>query len=193
VGVGTGLGLTISHRIVAALAGTIEVESRVGKGTVFRVLLPSAEPATEPATKAATEATTDATGAAPASDTERPRRGRILLIDDDSLVRGAVVRTLEREHDVVAVEAAAPALARIVAGERFDVILCDVMMPQMSGIQFHAELGRVAPDQLHRVVFVSGGAFTDQARAFLDAVSNPRLEKPVDRATLRRVVNGFVR
>ena len=70
----------------------------------------------------------------------------------------------------------------------FDVILSDLMMPEMSGMEFYDELTRRFPEVADRVVFISGGAFTPSARAFLDRVSNPRIEKPFDARALREIV-----
>jgi CheY-like chemotaxis protein len=74
------------------------------------------------------------------------------------------------------------------AGERFDAVLLDLMMPEMSGPAFHAELARLAPELAERTIFLTGGAFTPQARAFLDSVPNPSVQKPFDPAELARLV-----
>jgi len=91
-------------------------------------------------------------------------------------------------HDVVSCRRASDALARIQGGERFDAILCDVMMPEMTGIELHEELKSLAPDQAKRMVFVTGGAFTQAARTFLASVPNPCVHKPVDAQSLRDAV-----
>jgi signal transduction histidine kinase len=128
VGVGTGLGLSICERIVTGFGGTIEVESELGKGTVFRVALLAAR-------------STEAQEAPePTRSSSATRRGRILVVDDEPAIAKAVQRTLSREHEVVVLESAVTALERIRAGERFDVILCDLMMPQMTGMDLHAAL-----------------------------------------------------
>jgi CheY-like chemotaxis protein len=84
------------------------------------------------------------------------------------------------------------ALERITAGEHFDVILCDLMMPNMSGVQLFEEIRRVAPAIAPRVVFLTGGAFTASARELLERVSNPRLEKPFESGTLLALVNIII-
>jgi CheY-like chemotaxis protein len=94
---------------------------------------------------------------------------------------------------VVTANDAADALARVKAGERYDVILCDVMMPQMSGKELRAELLRVAPEQAERMVFLTGGAFTPGARAFLDQIPNPCIDKPFDTSTLLTLVGERVK
>jgi CheY-like chemotaxis protein len=82
---------------------------------------------------------------------------------------------------------------RITQGERFDVILCDLMMPQMTGMDLHARLESQLPEQAAQMVFLSGGAFTARARAFLEEVPNQRLEKPFDARQLLLLVNDRVR
>jgi len=180
VGVGTGLGLSICHRIVTGLGGEIQVESEVGKGTSFRVLL--APTSLEPEVPA------------PVRPVPMPtRRGKVLVIDDEAVVARALERLLAREHEVTLAASAGEAHKRVVAGARYDVIICDLMMPQMTGMDLHAEFLRVAPDQASRMVFLTGGAFTPGARAFLDSVANQRVEKPFDTQHLRSIVNDRVR
>ena len=121
------------------------------------------------------------------------RRGSILVIDDEPTITKAVRRILAPEHEVVALGSAARALERIVAGERFDVILCDLMMPEMTGIYLYVELTRLAAEQASRMIFLSGGAFTVRARAFLDQVPNQRIEKPFGAPYLRSLINDRIR
>jgi CheY-like chemotaxis protein len=121
------------------------------------------------------------------------RRGKILVIDDEPLVARSLGRVLEPEHDVTIVLSAGDAHRRVTAGERFDVILCDLMMPEMTGMDLHAELLLSAPEQAAQMVFLTGGAFTPRARAFLSGISNERLQKPFDLQQLRSIVNDRVR
>jgi CheY-like chemotaxis protein len=179
IGVGTGLGLAICHRIVSDMGGDIAVSSQVGVGTTFRVSVPVAP--------------TDAAEApAPAPAATARRRGHVLVVDDERSICNVIRRMLGAEHDVDGVTSAMDALRRVGAGERFDVIFCDLMMPVMTGMDLHAELARLAPDQAERMVFLTGGAFTARARAFLDEATNPRVEKPFELATLRDLVNARV-
>jgi CheY-like chemotaxis protein len=108
-------------------------------------------------------------------------------------MRSVTRRVLGREHDVTLVAGGREALDLLDAGHRFDAILCDLMMPEMTGMDLYGELSRSTPDAVDRMVFITGGAFTPAARAFLDDVPNQRLEKPVAVETLRAVVGAFVR
>jgi CheY-like chemotaxis protein len=119
------------------------------------------------------------------------RLPKILIVDDEVTLARALQRSLGPGHDVVVLERAKEALARIEGGERFDVILADVMMPEMTGIDMYERLRQIAPDQAARVVFLTGGAFTSRANEFLDAVPNQIVEKPFDPASLRAIIDGF--
>ena len=180
VGVGTGLGLAICQRIVASLGGNIAFESEPGHGTTFRVSLP---PDTQPALARRAEPITG-----PAA-----RRGRVLMIDDEAMLGSLVGKALKREHDVVYFADAREALTYLRREAPADVILCDLMMPVMSGVEFYEELARSKPELARRVVFLTGGAFTPGARAFLERVKNARLEKPLELAGLRKLVNELIR
>jgi DNA-binding NtrC family response regulator len=113
------------------------------------------------------------------------------VVDDEPLVARSLQRILLRDHEVDVVDRARAALDRIAGGERFDAVLCDLMMPDVSGMAFYDEVGILDPGLRERVVFVTGGAFTDAARDFLERVPNLRLEKPVDPTTLRETVRQF--
>jgi signal transduction histidine kinase len=175
VGVGTGLGLSLCHRMVTDLGGTIAVESEVGQGTVFRVTLP-------PATNAR-----PAPAPAPAAG-ELVRRARILVLDDEIAFGRALERSLGRYHDVVTMTSSTEALAQIVGGDRFDAILSDLMMPQLTGMDLYEELCQIAPDQAERMIFLTGGAFTERAREFLDGLANPCVEKPFEMAYVLELI-----
>jgi CheY-like chemotaxis protein/two-component sensor histidine kinase len=180
VGVGTGLGLAICHRIISELGGEITVASVPGEGTTFRVSLPIAT----------------ADGVAPSADhvereTRRPR-GAVLVIDDDQLVRSFVRRALANEHEVTVESNGEEALARIQRGERFDLILCDVMMPQMTGLELFNLVSTLSPEQAKRIVFITGGAFTGGIQTVLEATGNPRLDKPFHADRLRELVGGIL-
>ncbi|MCW5805526.1 MAG: response regulator [Deltaproteobacteria bacterium] len=180
VGVGTGLGLAICHKLIDAVGGQITVDTEVGKGTTFSVFLPVHHGKAAPHRHA------------PTIIPLARRRGRVLVVDDEVAISKTIRRALRSEHDVVAINDPHEALRVIVTGERFDVILCDLMMPTGTGMELHARLLEQAPDQAANMVFITGGAFTSSTRAFLDEVPNPRLEKPFNITNLRAMVNDRV-
>jgi PAS domain S-box-containing protein len=142
---GTGLGLALCHAIVASFAGQMTVESAVGKGSVFRVVLPAAP--------AAVPTTSPSVVAAAAIE----RRGSLLVIDDEPDICEAIQEAIAPFHDVVTATSAHRALEILRAGQRFDMILCDVRMPSMTGIDFRAVLRSESPAQATHVVLMSGG------------------------------------
>jgi PAS domain S-box-containing protein len=181
VGIGTGLGLAICQRIVTDMNGELTVESAMGKGTTFRVMLPVAgavesEPVipVEPIRMAG-------------------RRGRIMVVDDEIFVLRGVNRILSNDHDIVAIPTAQEALTLCSKGEKFDLIICDLMMPNMTGMDLHRELSVVAPEQASRMIFLTGGAFTAKAQSFLAESHRERIDKPFDSANLRAIVGRHLR
>ncbi|EPX60350.1 hypothetical protein D187_001837 [Cystobacter fuscus DSM 2262] len=181
VGVGTGLGLSICHDIVTSFGGQMGVESREGHGSTFWLLLDAISP------EARVEASPAPAEAAPAA-----RKGRVLVVDDEPMIGTAIRRTLQREHEVVTLTSAREAFARLMSGEHFDVILCDVMMPEMSGVDLHQQLAQHLPALAEQLIFLSGGAFTPKAREFLAQVGNRRVDKPFSARELRDMVQSVL-
>jgi PAS domain S-box-containing protein len=181
VGIGTGLGLAICHNIVTGMGGDISVLSEVGRGTTFRVVMPASSGGAPFVPEMVQYAKTG---------TRFP--ARVLVIDDEPAV-GFAVRRVLRDHEVTVVTTAQHGLDLLAGAKEFDVILSDLMMPGMSGIEFYTALARLHPKMASRVVFVTGGAFTPEANAFLDRVTNERMEKPFDLHQLREMVQKFVK
>ena len=172
VGEGTGLGLSICHGIVTRLGGSIAFESEPGAGTRFTVLLPGAGDAPVPE----------------ASQEVAPPRGHILVVDDDPAVTRALARLLGRSAQVSVETGPEQALARLVAEPPPDAILCDVMMPGLSGPGFHDRLRTIDPALARRVVFITGGAVTDAMAAAVAATGQPCVEKPPESEALARAI-----
>ena len=114
------------------------------------------------------------------------------MVDDQPMLAKAVRRMLAG-HDVSVAADAQEALAKITSGERFDVIISDLMMPGMSGMDLHTAIAAIDADQVTKMVFMTGGAFTPEAQRFFDQVGSPTLEKPFDRASLMAVIESMVR
>jgi two-component system cell cycle sensor histidine kinase/response regulator CckA len=177
-GRGTGLGLSICRSIVHSLEGTIEIHSHPGQGTVARVVLPKAPRAQRPLTVPPPSI----------SAIRRAAGGKlsILVVDDEPVIARLIEKALV-DHDVTTAADGREAIALM--GERaFDVILCDLIMPEMTGMDvYRAALQRSTP--MHeRIVFMTGGAFTQRARDFLESVPNLRIEKPFELGHLERTI-----
>jgi CheY-like chemotaxis protein len=122
-----------------------------------------------------------------------PRRGgtedalKLLLIDDEPLVLRSLKRMLS-QHIVELASSGEQALARLDKDADYDLIVCDLMMPGMDGIDVHAEIGLRFPHLLERMVFCSGGAFTPRSQAFVEGLEQPLVEKPVTLAAFSELV-----
>jgi two-component system cell cycle sensor histidine kinase/response regulator CckA len=181
VGVGTGLGLSICHGIITAAGGEITVESQLGKGALFRVELPvtrvrSLRPRTPPPTPVQQPAT---------------RRLRILIVDDEPSVVRALQRTL-RAHDLAVAFSGHDALQLIAAAPDFDLVFCDLMMAQLSGMEVFEAVRLRYPHLQDRFVFMTGGAFSQQAKDFLSGLPNQVIDKPFDIRALHALVSQRV-
>jgi signal transduction histidine kinase len=177
---GTGLGLSLVLEIVRRHHGSIDVgEGREG-GARFEVRLPLF--GTGEAMRAA---------GVPAGGSQAAARARILMVDDDQVLLRSVRALLEPEHDVVTARGGAEAIAIIDRDQRFDLVICDLLMPRIDGVAVFAALERRAPQLLPRVVFSSGGAVTRRSKDFLAQLPNRVLEKPIERGALLDVIAEF--
>ena len=180
VGKGTGLGLAIAHAIVTAIGGEISCVTTVGAGTTFRVLLAVAPPVVT-------------TASVPEMPARARRRGNVLVIDDEPALLRTIARALKGDHDVVAVGSPIDALRMLVEERRpFDLILCDLVMPLMTGMELYERVKSHDPALAARFVFVTGGAADEELRAFLASVPNERLEKPFVNESLRMLTRRLV-
>jgi PAS domain S-box-containing protein len=177
IGVGTGLGLSICHSTVTSLGGEIRVQSAPGKGATFTVLLPAATAVAEP------QPTVQEVGVP---------RARILVVDDEPLVGEVIQRLFGLEHEVMTATRAVDALTLVGAGARFDLVLCDLLMPDMTGMQLHDQIQTQAPEQARRTVFMTGGAYTERARAFAAQRSHHILTKPIDAREIEKVIRELL-
>lgn len=163
VGEGTGLGLFIAQNIVRDLGGSLTVESTPGLGTTFEVRLPTAVVPWQ--------------GSSP-SPPPVAVRANLLVVDDEPLLLKALGRMLGRAHTLTLAGSGREALQLLEDGKRFDAILCDMMMPDVSGLDVWEHLGTLDPAQRRSFIFMTGGTFTERARRFIDEVRPPVLEKP---------------
>ena len=176
-GEGSGLGLPLCRSIVEGHGGTMQIASQPGCGTTVALMLPAA-----------------------ASDVQMPERsfepaeagqtqgGTILLIDDERGMQRALRSLLQRGgHDVTTAANGLEGLAALEA-RSYEVILCDMRMPDLDGPGFYRELERRYPHLLSRVVFLTGDVLGPEAQAFFAQVDHPRLEKPFKAHEVRRVI-----
>jgi PAS domain S-box-containing protein len=176
-GEGTGLGLSICQSIIQSMGGKIEVESVQGQGSVFRLVLPAAQ---------ASESTAASAQAMP-MDAKGTRR-RLLLIDAEPAVGTSVRRLLQEAHEVHSVQDVRMALSLLSRGERYDAILCDVVLPGMSGVDLLRELEQREPGLARRTGFMTSGALSMPSRELISSYSGELLEKPFEPERLRRFV-----
>ncbi len=175
-GEGTGLGLALCADIVHRHGGEISVDSAKGKGARFTLIFP---------TDTGLRRTDGQHSRPPAG---APRRLRLLIIDDEPLLLRAYERMLGRDHDVEVALGGEQGLRVLRARRDFDLILCDLMMPDCDGPAVYQALSQEAPELLERLQFCSGGAFTQRVTDFLARVGRPVLEKPLNPARLSRLL-----
>jgi CheY-like chemotaxis protein len=121
-----------------------------------------------------------------------PARGRVLVVDDEVFIVQLLERMLGREHDVTATTSPIEALQWVREGRRFDVILADVMMPGLNGLELHHAIADVDDTQAARIVFVTGGTFTTTLERELESTNCLVLRKPVGMQVIRTVVRERV-
>ncbi|MGD8318103.1 MAG: response regulator [Myxococcales bacterium] len=172
---GTGLGLSICRNIVEDAGGSIEARSEPERGATFVVRLPASKDADVSVSH------------------ENPRAfsanasARVIVVDDEPLVGRSIRRAL-RGHEVQVFSSGREAIDRLCADEPFDLVFCDLMMPEMSGMEVYEEVSARRPDLASRFVFMTGGAFTPQAREFLKATPLVCLHKPFELDQIRDLV-----
>jgi signal transduction histidine kinase/ActR/RegA family two-component response regulator len=178
-GVGTGLGLPISRDIVSSLGGELTAESVPGRGALFRVRLPAAgagvvgRPKTLPSSKAV-------------------QRRRLLAVDDEALLLKAYRRMLISHHDVETTLGAKEALRLFGQDRGFDVVLCDLQMPDMSGSELYETVRQRWPELAQRFIFITGGACSPEARRFLESPGLACIHKPFQVAELLELIEAHV-
>jgi PAS domain S-box-containing protein len=179
VGEGTGLGLSVSRSLLASMNGELRLEEADSQGASFVVTLPVASEQAEGA------------AAARVSSTPSSNRARIAVIDDEPVVLRVVERVLSQEHDVVTFSDPREALAAIEAGQPFDLVLCDLMLPYLSGEELFNRVRAKRPALTERFVFMTGGQTDPSIQAFLARVPNERIHKPFPIQHLLAVARRF--
>jgi CheY-like chemotaxis protein len=183
-GQGSGLGLFLCSSIVESLAGTLSIDSCVGRGTTVTVRLPICE---QPPQSRVTQRST------PVGVSEIPAQLRVLIIDDEPEIRRALKRILCRSCVVSTCGNGAEAWQTFVNGEKYDVILCDVLMPETTGMDLFRMLASDYPDQAERLLFITGGATSEAARLFMTKHANRVVSKPFNPSEVEAAVRAAAR
>jgi CheY-like chemotaxis protein/anti-sigma regulatory factor (Ser/Thr protein kinase) len=178
VGEGTGLGLAVCNEILRHYQGSIEVRSRVGEGTTFTVYLPLENGQTT--AKAGAEAAPQAV----------KKLGRVLLVDDEPSNLEVIAKSLKKEYDVVTALSGVEAMTVLQkGGDGVDVIVSDINMPEMDGMNLYKMVSKVFPGMEKRIIFITGGIFADDINEFLKDITNFCLEKPFQHKDLKLAIS----
>jgi CheY-like chemotaxis protein len=187
---GIGLGLAICRDIVEAHGGQVEGDSNAERGTTFRVRLPALLKQGQPEVRFQPDVS-----ATPARSTTSPlvRRPRLWILDDEQMVAKTVSRILGDAYEVLILDDPISAVTRLEQGETFDALLCDLMMPRMSGMEVHERIEALTPGLLPRVIFMTGGASTHEGRQFAARRGIPLMDKPFDADRLRAALDALTK
>lgn len=176
VGRGTGLGLSITHHLVTSVGGHFDIQSEEGHGTTITLDIPVAP------TPRHSEPTPPHVSAS--------RGARILFIDDQESIRKVVSRLLSH-HEVTVASTGTDALTLLGEGRTFDIILCDFMMPMMTGEQFLGRVRKFYPHLVDKVAFVTGGAIGTRESHVLSQSQQRVLKKPFKLQELESLIAEF--
>lgn len=178
---GMGLGLSICRNIVQAHDGELTFETEAGEGTTFRISLPPVM------------ASPEESGIFESPVLSVEQRGRVLIVDDEAGVRRTIERVLRDKYEVDTAESGRAALDAIAEAGGYSLIICDLLMPEVSGVELYETLERRYPELVDRVVFITGGTFTEATREFVERVDQPVVEKPFDITEFRDIADTVVR
>ena len=178
-GKGAGLGLSLSLETVLQHKGKLTFHSTEGEGSRFEVRLPADTGHVAPRRK-------------PDTGPQQPRRARILVVDDEPEVRKSLQRLLGFHHEVLVAEDGACALEVLRGDDRFDVILCDLVMHGIDGMVLYEELHYFAPQLQARIVFLSDGTMNDRIQHFSSRHPERVYSKPVEGDVIKAIVTGVL-
>jgi len=173
VGEGTGLGLSLSYGIIAEHKGALYVKSRLGKGATFFIELPIIAEESQLGL------------AEPAGEIKGVLGARILVVDDEPTILAFLKKVLGGEgYDVETVSSGEEVL-EMIKNKRYSLILCDIKLPGLSGVEIYDEIGKVVPSLQKRVMFITGDVTSADTGEFLKRTKAPYVTKPFDIAKLK--------
>jgi len=182
-GEGTGLGLSVSYGIIREHGGRIRVDSRDGEGSTFVIELPIVRER---------EARADEQETAAAEQTDAVRPARILVVDDEPAILDLLIEVLEQAgHRVDTADNGQEARRKVQAGE-YDLVLTDVRMPQMDGVELYRTVLAASPSLRDRVIFMTGDLIDSNTTSFLAELNVPTLAKPMDLGQLHETVRRLL-
>ncbi|MBA7569005.1 Sensor kinase CckA [subsurface metagenome] len=178
---GAGLGLSICHGIITQHNGKIYAQSELGKGATFVIELPIVA---EPALAGKAEVIK--------KEPRKPRGAKILVVDDEEAILTFLSRLLtEWGHSVETINNADTALERLKT-ERYSLILLDIKLPGMSGIELYHQIEKIAPALTRRIMFITGDIMQGTTRSFLEQAGVPHIIKPFDIEVLQKMINSIL-
>jgi two-component system, NtrC family, sensor kinase len=178
-GARTGLGLAVVRDIVRRHEGEIDITTRDGGGTSVIVRLPALGAVPQTSFVRVSSAPPSGEGPDPLAD------AAILVVDDEPSLISSLRRVLRHCRSFSAASSGRKALEQIEAGAWPDIILCDLMMHDLSGVELHDALARDYPELAERMLFITGGAFTEKTRRFALEQADRVVEKPISPEKLR--------
>jgi CheY-like chemotaxis protein len=169
--------LSLCHGIVAEHNGKIYAESKLGKGTTFIVELPVVSEAEPPKPSEPV-----------VEQPEKVVKAKILVVDDEKVIRDFVKRVLAGEgYEVETVDNAGDALKKI-EGKRYNLLLIDIKMPGMDGVELYKRIQKIAKSLARRVIFITGDIMGADTEKFLSETKVAHIDKPFDAEQLSREV-----
>jgi len=178
IGQGTGLGLSLCYGIVAEHNGKIYAESKLGKGATFIMELPVITEAEQPKPSEPV-----------VEEPEKVAKAKILVVDDEQVIRDFVKRVLAGEgYEVETVNNAGDALKKI-EGKRYNLVLIDIKMPGMDGMELYKRIQKIARSLARRVVFITGDIMGTATEKFLSETKAAHIDKPFNAEQLSREIN----
>jgi signal transduction histidine kinase/ActR/RegA family two-component response regulator len=174
----TGLGLTVALFIIEQHGGSLDIDSEVGRGTRVSVLLPAKQ----------LEAGKSRQNDSPVAVNQSLRK-KVLIVDDEKLILKSFERLFSREYQIVTANSADSALDILAREPDFDSILLDLVMPVKSGIRLSKEIKEKYPELHRKIIFITGGTFTEESRIFCEETDRPCIFKPFNKEEIVEVIN----